>query len=153
MPLAVCPGYRCHAGQNPAVWGTLQGSGVPETAALHRPGKENLVDASVLETFVDFGAAGSAALTSRIYLRNDQVAEGVKVAGEEGTSASVAVFEMGAAVVGDIMNPDLDKDNLGSGSQTPAKSDDDNDWPVRQLQPPRVIHVARVGDLGMPPST
>eukprot|EP01048_Picozoa_sp_COSAG05_P024627 COSAG05_NODE_5878_length_1067_cov_32.879931_1_plen_337_part_10 len=39
-----------------------------------------LVDASVLETFVDFGAAGSAALTSRIYLRNDQVAEGVKVA-------------------------------------------------------------------------
>ena len=28
----------------------------------------------------------------------------------------------------------------------------DDDWPVRQLEPPTVLHVARVADLGMPPA-
>jgi sucrose-6-phosphate hydrolase SacC (GH32 family) len=79
-----------------------------------------LLDGSVLETFVDFGAAGSAALTSRVYLRDGLDAEGVRVVGAAGTSASVTAFEMGAAVVADIMK-------ITKGSGTTADG-----WPVVQ---------------------
>ena len=73
-----------------------------------------LLDASVLETFVDFGVAGgSAALTSRIYLLEGLDAEGVQIVGETGSSADVSAFEMGPAVVDDIMAQKTDDLSLG----------------------------------------